>query len=70
LITQGVLGETQKFSVVVKGKVIATRTTSARRNAPLAIASLAKACKGLAYVYVIPVDYSKSAKEILRDTFN
>jgi hypothetical protein len=47
------------FSVVQKGKVIATRSTSKTQDEEAAIMRLSKAVKGLAYVFILPVPQEK-----------
>lgn len=43
------------FTIIQKGKVIATRSTSQTQDEETAIMRLSKAVSGLAYVYVVPV---------------
>lgn len=47
------------FSVVQKGKTIATRSMSKTQDEEAAMMRLSKAVKGLAYVFVVPVPQEK-----------
>jgi hypothetical protein len=47
------------FTIIQKGKTIATRSTSKTQDEPTAIMRLSKAVSGLAYVYVVPVPQEK-----------
>lgn len=47
------------FSIVQKGKVIATRSTSKTQTEEAALMRLSKAASGLWYVFVIPIPQGK-----------
>lgn len=49
------------FSVIQKGKALATRSTSTTQSPEVAMMRLSKAVRGLSYVYVVPVPMERES---------